>query len=327
MVSRVFLVAILGLALFSAGTAYAQSSEGALIFITLEPSARANGMGKTHVAVTDDATAIWWNPAALAFMDDRQATLMHTQLVPDLADDVFYEFFGYSSTVKGLGGIGVSVTYITYGKNEARNREGVSLGEFTPYELAPSFSFGTKLMEDLSLGVNFKFIWSSLAPESASPEGRGGRGTTVAADTGILWRIPKYRMNWGLNFSNIGPNIAYIDQNQSDPLPRSLKVGVGYWPIAEEDHTLVVTADLNKPFVDVDDGPILHLGSEYSLGEYLSGRFGYFYEGWFTPEDLRIDGATFGVGLRYKGFSFDYASVPQGLDLGRRSLFSFNAHF
>jgi hypothetical protein len=284
-------------------------------------------MGKTNVAVTDDATATWWNPAALAFVNQRQATLMHTQLVPDLADDVFYEFIGYSSQIKGLGGFGVSVTYITYGKNQARSREGVELGEFTPYELAPSFAFGTKLAEDLSLGVNFKFIWSSLAPSSVSPEGRSGRGTTVAADVGALWRIPKYRMNWGLNFQNIGPNIAYIDQNQSDPLPRSGKLGVGWWPLANEDHTLVLTADLNKPFVNIDDGPILHMGTEYNLGEYLSGRFGYFYEGWFTSEDSRIDGATFGIGLRYKGFSFDYASVPQGLDLSRRSLFSFNARF
>src|SRR6187431_2044263 len=88
----------LGLSL-AARQANAQSEAGAAS-LQIEPSARANGMGKAQVGIVDDATASWWNPAALAFMDDRQVTLMHSQLVPGLADDVFYEFFGYASKIK-----------------------------------------------------------------------------------------------------------------------------------------------------------------------------------------------------------------------------------
>jgi hypothetical protein len=96
--------------------------------------------------------------------------------------------------------------------------------------------------------------------------------------------------------------------------------------IARPGHTLILAADLNKPFVRVDDGPLLNVGSEYSLGDYLIGRLGYVYEGWFSPIEP-IDGPSFGFGLRYKGFSFDYANVPQSPDLDRVSRFSINAHF
>jgi hypothetical protein len=325
MAVRTLVVAVVGGALFTAGVAQAQSTAGAAS-LQIEPSARANGMGKAHVAIVDDAVASWWNPAALAFITERQATLMHSQLVPGLADDVFYEFIGFSSDIGGLGGYGINLIYLTYGKNIATDFSGQVLGEFTSYEVVPSFAIGTKVNDDIGLGVNFKFVWVDLAPAAVTQDGHDGRGTTVAVDGAALWRIPKYRMNWGLNFQNIGPNLAFIDEDQSDPLPRNLKVGVGYWALVREGHTLILSADLNKPFVRIDDGPLLNVGSEYSLGDYLAGRFGWVYEGWFSQIEP-INGPSFGLGLRYKGFSFDYASVPQAPDLDRVSRFSLNARF
>ncbi|MBN1505138.1 MAG: hypothetical protein JW952_08770, partial [Candidatus Eisenbacteria bacterium] len=36
--------------------------------VTFAPSARGEGMGRAYVAIADDATASWWNPAGLAFL-------------------------------------------------------------------------------------------------------------------------------------------------------------------------------------------------------------------------------------------------------------------
>ncbi|MFH0765918.1 MAG: hypothetical protein V2A61_05810, partial [Calditrichota bacterium] len=43
-------------------------AEATAIFLLIAPGARAGGMGETFVAVSDDATATWWNPAGLAFI-------------------------------------------------------------------------------------------------------------------------------------------------------------------------------------------------------------------------------------------------------------------
>ena len=56
--------------------------------LQIPPSARFNGLGQSGVALADDATAAWWNPAGLGFMTGRTLGLMHSQLVPDLADDI-----------------------------------------------------------------------------------------------------------------------------------------------------------------------------------------------------------------------------------------------
>jgi hypothetical protein len=54
--------------IFSTGTIWAQGEAGAHCLI-IPPSARANGLGQSYVAIADDATGIWWNPAGLAFVN------------------------------------------------------------------------------------------------------------------------------------------------------------------------------------------------------------------------------------------------------------------
>lgn len=325
MLARVSALGLVLVLVFLASSAQAQSSAGAAS-LQIPPSARANGLGGAYAAVVNDATASWWNPASLAFMSGRQATLMHSQLVPSLANDVYYEYFGYTQDVEGLGGIGASVVYLTYGKNVATDFSGTVVGEFTSFEIVPSFSFGTRINENLGVGVNLKFIWVDLAPAAVTRDGEAGRGTTVAVDGSLLWRLPQYRLNAGLNFQNIGPDLAFIDEDQSDPLPRNLKIGLGWWAFAEQDYALILAADLNKPFVAKNDGPILNVGSEFTLGEYLGARFGWVYEGWFQAVEP-INGPSFGFGLAYKQLTFDFASWPQAPDLDRVSRFSFNVEF
>ena len=69
----------------------------------IPPGARANGMGEAFVAIADDATAAWWNVGGLAFVENNNLALMHSQLVPDLANDVYYEFLGYSHQLQDFG--------------------------------------------------------------------------------------------------------------------------------------------------------------------------------------------------------------------------------
>src|SRR6185437_12221378 len=46
--------------------------------------ARAIGMGEAYVAQADDASSMYWNPAGLALMEERQASFMYSQMVQDL---------------------------------------------------------------------------------------------------------------------------------------------------------------------------------------------------------------------------------------------------
>ena len=54
------------------GTAGAQ-------FLEIGVSARAIGMGEAYVAVSNDATAMYYNPAGLTQLYDREAVFTHVE--------------------------------------------------------------------------------------------------------------------------------------------------------------------------------------------------------------------------------------------------------
>jgi len=319
------LSAILGLLLIAglAGSARAQSEAGAQSLL-IAPGARSDGMGRAFTAIANDANAVWWNPGGMAFARGHDASFMYTQLVPDLADDVNYSYLAYVQHVEGWGGIGGSVGYLSYGKSLATDEFGNDIGEFTSYEIAPTIAYGTEIVSNFGVGVSLKLVRVDLAPAFVSLDGRAGRGTTFAADIGGLVKAPGIKSSFGAVIQNLGPNIAYIDEDQSDPLGRNLKVGVGYSPFENEVHRVLVAADANRFLLPgrtlaVD---VWSVGAEYEFNRLLALRMGYISDPRGTIEDM-----TFGLGLGYRGFRFDYASVPQSEFLERVNRFSASYHF
>lgn len=303
--------------------AQAQSEAGGQVTL-IAPGARADGMGRAWVAVADDANAIWWNVAGLAFVRGHRVGATYTALVPDLADDVNFSYLTYAQRVEGLGGIGGSFGYLSYGKSIATDVDGTEIGEFTSYEFCPTLAYGTDLVPNMGFGVALKLIRVDLAPDFVTLDGQEGQGTSFAADFGWLYKIPKWKSSMGATLSNIGPNIAYIDEDQSDPLGRNVKLGVAFSPIETEVHRLLIAADATRYLlpgrtlaIDVWDA-----GMEYEFNNLLALRVGYISDPVGT-----IEAATYGFGIGYRGFHFDFANVPQSEFLERVNRFSAGYRF
>ena len=86
------------LLLFCSSPIVAQGEAGS-IFLLISPGARAGGMGEAQGAVANDAYASYWNPAGLAFQDGSELAIMHVNWLPNLADDMYYEFLGYRKSL------------------------------------------------------------------------------------------------------------------------------------------------------------------------------------------------------------------------------------
>ncbi len=303
----------------SHSSAFAQAEAG-VPSLTIPPGARPNGMGEAFVAVSDDATAGWWNAGGLAFMKTRSLAFMHSQLVPDLVNDVYYEYLGYSSPAGDVGVWSASVTYLTYGESIATDTQGLELGKFTSWEGSLNASFAMQLGEHLGTGVSMKFIRVDYAPASVTQENIQGAGTSFAVDVGALYKLQQQRLNFGLAVTNMGPNIAFIDREQSDPLPITARLGMAYTPIADDISNLLVALDVQQSLVwlidsDVDQrrSEVWHVGAEYRYVNLLAGRVGYVYD-----KDGDFKDATYGLGFIYKDkLSLDYANVPQAQTLER----------
>lgn len=333
----VLTVALLALA---GGKAFAVS-EGAPAALQplLTPSARAAGMAQAYVAVADDATASYWNPAALALQNRASVAFMYSKLVPDLADDIAYYHFAYARP--GWGGtLGFSVIFLSFGTSTIVDESGTSQGDFNSFDFVPQISYGNQLTDRLSVGFSFKFVLSKLSDPIPGLEIGDGTGQSIAGDLSALYTITTAQSaigetRIGAIFQNLGPNIAYNDEDQAESLPRMLRLGAMWKPKLgaprKEDgmllHQLLFAGELTKPLVNVDDKPIWKGGGEYSFYEFIALR-----GGWIQDDDGDITDYTYGIGFSLKriaktGLRFDFASFPQATDLDRVKRFALSYDF
>ena len=293
--------------------------------LQIPPGARFNGLGQAGVALADDATAPWWNPAGLGFMKGRTFGLMHSQLVPDLADDIYFEYASWVHQIPDWGTYALSLVYLSYGESVKTTDSPEAQGTFSSYEVSPALSYGVRLDQNTALGITLKYVRVDLAPVDAVPDfDRDGAGSSVAVDLGFLRRFGS-RSSLGIVLTNFGPNISFINDEQSDPLPRHLKTGVSYLAYGTEYGHVLLTADYNKMLVS--GGPTVYNGgAEFQYMEIMALRLG-----WMNDKDGDITAPTFGggfhVGLGSREFYLDYASVPQASDLDRVNRFSLELLF
>ena len=304
-------------------------SRAAVLFLLIEPGARAIGMGETYVAIADDATASYFNPAALAGQSRKKVNFTHSKWLPGLADDLSYEFLAYSTPVEGWGNIGVNVALLNLGEQIRTDERGNAQGTFRSYDMALSAAYGADIGDNMSAGIGLKFIRSNLADQGAGIERGKGVGNSFAADIGLLWKMTP-EISFGAALRNLGPKIAYIDASQADPLPQHIVLGTAYELMDTQYHDVLLSFDLYKPLIAdgsflgnlvkawADEGMgdelremDLHGGGEYKYG--LSARqdeaFFALRAGYSWDSDGELKTPTFGVGLKYNRFQVDVAYI------------------
>jgi len=229
--------------------------EAGAIFLLINPGSGAAGVGEAQVAKADDAYASYYNPAGLAFLDDKQVALQHVNWLPNLADDIFYEFLSYSHHVPNIGTFGGHLIFLNLGEQTATDEFGTTLGKFKSYMTAFTTSYGMKLNEHASFGVNFKIFHQKLAESAYGQTGVAAEvgdpySTDFAFDIGYLKKFGKeYQHRFGISIQNIGPPIDFVDAEQSDPAPTNMRLGLYTRLFKSPKNSLHFLFDANKLLV------------------------------------------------------------------------------
>jgi len=322
--------------------------ESAVPFLLIAPGARTGGMGEAGVALASDATAVFWNPAGLAFQyedpekDSRgEISLMHVKWLPQFNfDDLFYDYLAGRYYIDDVGMVGGSITFLNLGENIFTDVNGIERGTFDSFEYAVTASYATKIQENLGVGVNLKFIHSHLFDikdigSGVGAETRSGLSSSFAVDLGVLW-VPAYeflqnRLNVGANLSNFGPKMTYIDEAQADPLPTNLRLGLAYKVLDDDFNKITLVYDASRLLVvrdrDKSDGVFKSVfysswvkGSfsdrlkkfNHAIGlEYWYGDLIALRAGYFYEDKDFGDRKflTFGGGIRYYIFGIDFGYI------------------
>ncbi|MEA3296282.1 MAG: PorV/PorQ family protein, partial [candidate division Zixibacteria bacterium] len=242
----------------------------------------------------------------------KQLTLMHVKWLPELTDDVYYEFISYVSSGQDWGTFGGNITFISYGEFMRTGEMGDTLGSFDSFDIAFTGSYGTAISPRLKVGLSAKLLYSKLSDLGTGLEKGRGTSSGFALDFGLLYQMTK-RLTWGAALTNIGPSMAYIDAAQSDNLPRNLSLGLAYKLLQTDYYHLLVTAEVNKIMVGLDDGVrkemeqlVLNSGAEFLYSRIFALRAGYVHD-----EEGDVKMMTLGVGLAlFDTFKFDFSYIP-----------------
>lgn len=346
---RILFGTILGLLAFS--FLQAQVTTTAVPFLLIAPNSRASAMGEGGVALGDDAWAIFWNPAGYAFQTGSEISLSHANWLPALGlSDLWIAHMVYKQPVEELDGImAAAITYENLGEFQRTLNDPTPVGTFKGYEVALAVGYSTKIVPTLGIGVNTRLIYSHLADKGTGEEAGRGTATGFSFDVGLLYK-PEHvfipftdvdlgnALSLGLNISNIGPNIYYVDKEQADPLPQNLRFGVAYKILEDEFNSLTASIEFNRLLVKRDTTAksadefyeafyttwtgesfseqmrrfTTSVGAEYWYGspKLIALRIGYFYE---DPRAGNRKFMTFGAGIRYDiyGFDFSYISTAE----------------
>ncbi|MBI2386731.1 MAG: PorV/PorQ family protein [Elusimicrobia bacterium] len=296
----------------AAGFGATQAGTSGAPFLKLGADARAAGMGGAVRAAVDDATAIYWNPAGLAGLRYRHATMTHGASY----QGTFQDFIAYAQPVESpfgrqtgrerdlrpdqLGTLGVAVLYQNSGSLSEIDNTATATGDrFTPQDLAVFLAWGATVSRGLDVGVGLKYVTSKIQ----------GTASTGAVDLGARWRtwLPgEFPYALSLSAQNLGGQLKF--REAGDPLPMLVTVGQALRVVKG----LVVTLDLNAPR-DRSLYPSFGLEWRVPMKQGLSAALRGGYDGRLKSTDSGgLTGVSFGGGLGVQRFGFDYGWSPAG---------------
>jgi hypothetical protein len=275
---------------------------------------------------------------------EKQVLFFWEPLLPAFnLPDLWHTYFAFILPTEDWGTIGAAVNYINMGVNEWTDELDRVIGKARSWEGVFGLSYGLGLKEDLSVGLNVKYVQSALAPGIGA---RGeGVGRTFAVDAAILKRNLFVRnLDIGFMVENMGPSIFYVTREQSDPIPFRLMLGTAYRAVQTPVHDLKFVLDFDreivknyweKPplpfykalFVALTDDPVkdelqeiqIHLGTEYWYVDFLALRTGFLWD--YVGERYEW---TFGLGLKYGNLNVDWSFIHSRIGFLKKLLQKLN---
>ncbi|MFA5857905.1 MAG: PorV/PorQ family protein [Elusimicrobiota bacterium] len=302
------LVSLFSLITFTVDSYAAATGGQAGAFLSWGAGARSLSMGKAFIAIADDASAAYWNPAGMTQLDRKEITALHATLWSETS----YDFLSFIYPTSNLGVFGINYVRLNSdgfekwivqydNNNEAvvcepvRDTNG-NVYKFSDTQQALSLSYGRAVWEFISVGVTTKMVGRTLDTSS---------DYHLTLDAYLLAKnIKNLPLRLGLSVSNLLP-LSFGDTN--DKLPVSIRLGAAYNFLRDR---LTISADLDK---SGNSNFNWHGGAEYWLLNFVALRLGF--EG-----DLGtgLRETTAGFGLKYKDFGVDYAFAFHSLGASHR---------
>ncbi len=303
------------------GEIFAKTGTAALQFLKLGIDARATGMGEAYVAVTDDISSVYWNPAGLSTKLKHQAFFSHTNWVADIQ----HEFAAVSFT-DGIQSIALSTSVLHMDDMDEMDEEtfGPTGRTFTASDIMVGLTYSNAFTDKFSFGITGKYLRENLWDYSVD---------SYALDIGSLYNTQWKNLTIGMTLKNFGPDVIYELDNDDDgetdedpfdlldndgdglideddeelgfKIPMNYSLGLAMDIIRDDNQTWIVSGQLDNT---VDRRETWNIGTEYKYN-FFAIRGGY---------QIGYDEASYSFGTGFKiptsiaVFGVDYSYTNMG---------------
>lgn len=289
-----------------------RSGSTGMQFLKIAPDARSLSLGGAYVAMANDVSAMFWNPAGITGVDTGKLNLQlsNTRYFGDITSN----YAGAVSKVGKLSYLGIQVFSMNYGSMEETT-------EFDPNGTGRTFAvsnyfigltYAKILTNNFSFGINGRYANEGFPGVSIH---------NVLFDLGLKYDIGLKNARFGVNFSNFGFNVTPEGKAQvlkfsgptdvtnftSVTVPGIFRLGAAIDPLIGKKHNITLATQLNHP---TDNNETYSFGAEYTYKRLFYGRIGYEF-----ASDEFYSAPSFGTGVKlkrkYGAITIDYGFLAK----------------
>ncbi len=270
-------------------------------FLKIGVGGRATAMGDAFVAIANDVSALYWNPAGLTQFSENQVMFSHNQWVVDINHD----FIGAVYHLDDANTFGVSLTSLSMDEMKVTTEYApFGTGEYFGFsDMGIAISYSRKMTDQFSFGGTVRYIEETLDKLKM-------RGIMIDLGTYYWTGLGSTRFavtvtNFGNDLAPDGEVVLVGNRTKSDwqtfSPPTMFRIGFALEPYEDDEHKVTTSIQLNHPN---DNSENLSLGVEYVWNKMFFARGGYKIN---VDEQNYSFGAGVNVPISIANVSVDYA--------------------
>jgi long-subunit fatty acid transport protein len=301
---------------FTLGEQRAGTASGT--FLKIGVGARATGLGESFVAVANDPSAIYWNPAGLASIQRQEVAFSHVEWPADIR----FEHIAWVVPVKRLGGsLAFQFGMLSTAIDETSELQPFGTGRTFVYsDMITGVAYARRWTDKLLVGVGAKYLREDLGKDVGNPT-----TSTMLFDVGSIYYLGLGSVRVATSLSNFAPQLKPSGSFLSPGLdgvfgtsdderrtydgfdaPTVFRYGIAFEPIENATQRLTTSFEANQP---ADNAQVVKAGIEWVWLGRLALRSGYN----FNADALKFSAGA-GVNATLGGWqgNLDYAYTDGG---------------
>jgi hypothetical protein len=251
----------------------------AAIFDDYEPSARARAMGGAYYSVSDDANAVFYNPAGLN--SSANNIIIGYSKIFDNDFQVLNTVALSMQLPRKLGTLGIGLQSMDVDFLD------VSILSEKIYALSHSFNILNDIHSNLDIGYTFNMYHLSIDGFGEQP--------AFGINLGALATVHQ-RTQIGFTITNL--NNPSVGEDGAHDLPQKMSIGISYHPYTD----VITSLELKKTMNSKTE---IHAGAEAKIVEMLTLRCG-----------VRSEPTSYSMGARFDMYNIvvDYGFNTHTID-------------